>query len=118
MAAIKVYCYFLGYLTLTFHNRYRELIPEVSLLALSYNQTVESPSAIVSAYTSLESQSLVMAFGGPDIFFTRTSPSRGFDLLPDTFSRILVFIVTIGLIVVLFIVKNMGSKRALKQAWL
>eukprot|EP00526_Cylindrotheca_closterium_P002999 CAMPEP_0113617062 /NCGR_PEP_ID=MMETSP0017_2-20120614/8574_1 /TAXON_ID=2856 /ORGANISM="Cylindrotheca closterium" /LENGTH=1007 /DNA_ID=CAMNT_0000526421 /DNA_START=127 /DNA_END=3147 /DNA_ORIENTATION=- /assembly_acc=CAM_ASM_000147 len=96
---------------------YRELIPEVSLFALSYNQTVESPSSIVSTYASLESQSLVMAFGGPDLFFTRTSPSRGFDLLPDTFSRILVFIVTIGLIVVLFVVKNMGSKKALKQGW-
>ena len=99
-------------------NRYRELIPEVSLLALSYNHTVESPRAIISTHTSLESQSLVMAFGGPDIFFTRTSPSRGFDLLPDTFSRILVFIVTVGLIIVLFVVKNMGSKKALKQGWL
>ncbi|CAJ1953709.1 unnamed protein product [Cylindrotheca closterium] len=97
---------------------YRELVPEVSLFALSYNQTVESPSSIISTHTSLESQSLVMAFGGPDLFFTRTSPSRGFDLLPDTFSRVLVFIVTTGLIVVLFVVKNIGSKKALKQGWL
>merc|ERR1711935_162663 len=86
---------------------YRELVPKVSLLSLSYDQIVESPSSIVSAYTALESQSLVMAFGGPDIFFTRTSPSRGFDLLPDNFSRVLVSIVSIGLVIVLFVVQRM-----------
>jgi len=97
---------------------YRELIPKVSLFSLSYDQFVESPSSIVSTYTALESQSLVMAFGGPDLFFTRTSPSRGFDLLPDNFSRVLVSIVSIGLVVVLFVVQRMGSKKALKQGWL
>ena len=99
-------------------NRYRELLPEVPFLTLSYNQTVEAASSIVSAPTSLESQSLVLAFGGPDLFFTRTSPTKGFDLLPDSFSRVLVSFVSIGLVIVLFVVKRMGSKKALKQGWL
>ena len=95
-----------------------ELIPQVPLMALSYNQTVESTKYIVSAPTSLESQSLVFAFGGPDLFFTRTSPSKGFDLLPDSFSRILVSIVVLGLIGVLFVANRMASDKAVNHAWL
>ena len=98
--------------------RYKELIPEVSLHAITYNQTVEGVRSVVSSPTSLESQSLIFAFGGPDLFFTRTSPSKGFDLLPDSFSRMIVSIVTIGLVIVLFVVKRIGSNKALKQGWL
>jgi hypothetical protein len=101
-----------------FHYRYMELIPEVPMMALSYNRTVESPHSIVSAYTALESQSLVFAFGGPDLFFARTSPSKGFDLLPDDFSQVAVSIVVLGLLVVLFIVSRMASNKQVKQGWL
>jgi len=97
---------------------YSEMIPQVPLAVISYNQTVEAVTSVISAPTALESQSLLLAFGGPDLFFTRTSPSRGFDLLPDSFSRILVSIVSIGLVAVLFVLKRMGSQKAFKQIWL
>lgn len=87
-------------------------------MALSYDLTIESAKSIVSTPTALESQSLVFVFGGPDIFFARTSPSRGFDLLPDSFSRVLVSIVVVGLLIVLFVVNRMASGKALKQGWL
>lgn len=96
---------------------YTELIPQVPFHVITYNHTIESVASVVSAPTSLESQALILAFGGPDLFFTRTSPSKGFDLLPDSFSRILVSIVSIGLVVVLFVVKRMGSQKVLKQGW-
>jgi hypothetical protein len=99
-------------------HRYKEIIPEVTLLALNYNQTVESVTSVVASPTSLESQSLIFAFGGPDLFFTRTSPSRGFDLLPDSFSKELVSIVSVGLVIVLFVVRRIGSNKALKYGWL
>jgi hypothetical protein len=102
---------------LLFH-RYTELIPLVPLMALSYNRTVENAKSIVSAYASLESQSLVFAFGGPDLFFARTSPSKGFDLLPDDFSRIGVSIVVVGLVCVLIVVNQMASRKAVKHSWL
>ena len=56
---------------------YQELIPESPLFSLTYNQTNEPFTSLVSTTTSLESQSLVFGFGGPDIFFTRTSPTKG-----------------------------------------
>ena len=104
--------------TLYLKYSYKELIPEISTHSLNYNQTVEAATSIISAQTSLESQTLVFAFGGPDLFFARTSPSRGFDLLPDSFSRVVVSVVTIGLVIVLFVVQRIGSNKALKQGWL
>lgn len=97
---------------------YKELIPEIPLFSLSYNKTVESTKSIVSAPTSLESQSLILAFGGPNIFFTRTSPTRGFDLLPDSFSKGLVSFITLCLLIVLLVLKRMGTTKTLKQGWL
>jgi hypothetical protein len=98
--------------------QYAELIPTVSYTSLSYHQTVESVQSIISAPTDLESQSLILAFGGPDIFFARTSPSRGFDLLPDSFNRILLSVVVVGLLALLITVQRMVSKKVRKQAWM
>ena len=78
---------------------------------------MEPFSSIVSATTSLESQSMVFGFGGPDLFFTRTSPTKGFDLLPETFNKMLVGLTTVGIVVALFVVKRMGSKKAVQQSW-
>ena len=85
---------------------YKETIPDSPLLSLNYNQTMEAFSSIVSTTTSLESQSMVFGFGGPDLFFTRTSPTKGFDLLPETFNKLLVGLTTVGIVVALFVVKQ------------
>lgn len=97
---------------------YRELIPESPLLSLTYNQTLDPFTRIVTAETSLESQSLVLGFGGPDLFFTRTSPTKGFDLLPETFNKAMVGIATVAIVAVLLVVKRMGSSKAFTQGWL
>ena len=97
---------------------YRELIPSSPLLSLTYNQTMEPFTHIVTAETSLESQSLVLGFGGPDLFFTRTSPSKGFDLLPETFNKALVGAASAGIVFALLVVKRMGTKKVLQQSWL
>ncbi|KAI2489725.1 Protein of unknown function (DUF1620) [Fragilaria crotonensis] len=97
--------------------QYSPLLPLVSLSSPTYNQTVHAVSAIVSSSTALESQSLILAFGGPDVFFARISPSNGFDLLPESFSRMLLSTVVIALLVVFFVVKNMGEKKAIQNSW-
>lgn len=97
--------------------QYHELIQTVSYLSLSYNQTVESVRSIITAPTDLESQSLVLAFGGPDIFFARTSPSRGFDLLPDSFNKVLLSIVVVVLVGVLVVMQKMVSRKIQKEGW-
>ena len=97
--------------------QYHELIQTVSYMALSYNQTVESVHSIITAPTDVESQTLILAFGGPDIFFTRTSPSRGFDLLPDNFNRVLLSIVVAALVAALVALRQILSKKVVKQGW-
>ena len=98
-------------------RQYSELIPLVSYMSLSYTQTVEGVKHIVSAPTDLESQTLVLAFGGPDIFFTRTSPSRGFDLLPESFNRIMLSIVVVVLIGIWLILQRIVFGKTVNKGW-
>jgi len=67
---------------------------------VSYSNEVEGMTSISSTSTNLESQSLMIAFGGPDVYFTRLSPSKGFDLLPESFNKELLILVVFGLIAV------------------
>lgn len=97
--------------------QYSELLPSIPYLSLSSSQSIESVKHIISSSTDLESQSLILAFGGPDIFFCRTSPSRGFDLLPDSFNRELLSIVIIALGLVVIFSRGRVSRRSLKDGW-
>jgi ER membrane protein complex subunit 1 len=98
-------------------RQYSELIPTVSLMTLSYNRTVDGVAFMIAAPSYLESQSLVLAFGGPDVFFARTSPSRGFDLLPEEFNRLLLTLVVVAIFVVMAVTQTMASKKVMKQGW-
>lgn len=98
--------------------QYHELIQTTPYQTLSYNQTVHSVRSIISAPTDLESQSLVLAVGGADIFFARTSPSRGFDLLPDNFNKLLLSIVGLALIGIMLVMQTLVSKKIRKQGWI
>jgi ER membrane protein complex subunit 1, C-terminal len=99
-------------------RQYSELIPLLTMQALSYNLTVHAPTQIVSAPTELESQTLVFAFGGPDLFFTRTSPSKGFDMLPESFNRILLSLLTVALVAVVVVTKRMSKQKIVKHGWI
>ena len=98
-------------------HQYHPLIPVSSLRIPSYSQRIESITSIVSTATNIESQSMVLAHGGPDLFFTRLSPSRGFDLLPDSFARALLSMVVVGLCFLVVSVKNMSTKKMTGVSW-
>ena len=98
-------------------KRYTPLVPLISLSSPSYNQTVDSVKTILSTSASLESQSLILAYGGADIFFMRLSPSKGFDLLPEDFNRVLLTWVVLDLLVAVGVVRDMGKKKIVKMAW-
>jgi hypothetical protein len=98
--------------------QYHELIQTIPYQSLTYNQTVHSVRSIISAPTDLESQSLILAFGGPDIFFTRTSPSRGFDLLPDNFNKLLLSIVVFALIAIMVVMQKILTTKIRKHGWI
>lgn len=97
--------------------KYAPLLPIVPLRTPSHIYEVSSVESISSASANVESQSLVIAYGGPDVFFTRLAPSKGFDLLPDDFNRGLLTIVLVGLIVLLNVIQRMNKKKMVTTMW-
>jgi hypothetical protein len=83
----------------------------------SYSNNIESVSLLISTAANLESQTLVLALGGPDIFFTRFAPSKGFDSLPDSFNKLAIVMVVIGLYMVLRTLKKMTDNKFVQLFW-
>lgn len=94
-------------------------IPELPLQhesMINYNQTVAKISGIYTAPSGLESTCLVLVYG-LDLFVTRVSPSKTFDLLKEDFDYVMISIVLIALTSASYIVKHLAAKKAIKQAW-
>lgn len=97
--------------------QYAPLLPMVPMQVESYWNVVENASLIISTAANLESQTCILACGGPDVFFTRFAPSREFDSLPENFNKLLIVIVVVGLFVVMNVIKKMGDKKNVKLFW-
>lgn len=72
---------------------------------------------IISSKTNLESHSLMLAYGGPDVFFSRLAPSKGFDVLPDSFNRQLLIVAVFGLIGVTKWINDKNKTTTVKLGW-
>ena len=87
------------------------------MMVQSYTNNIEDVSSIQSTAANLESQTLVIAYGGPDVFFTRYAPSKGFDLLPESFNKFAIIMVLVALFVVLDTLKKLSQKKFVKLGW-
>ena len=65
----------------------------------------------------LESTSLVLVFGGIDIYFSRISPSQGFDVLASDFNHPLLIFLLLILALGIFALKRVHVAKTLKQSW-
>ncbi len=83
----------------------------------SYTNHIEEVSSIQSTAANLESQTLIIAYGGPDVFFTRFAPSKGFDSLPESFNKFAIIMVLVSLYAVLKTLKKMSEKKMVKLGW-
>ncbi|XP_070498350.1 ER membrane protein complex subunit 1 isoform X2 [Chironomus tepperi] len=103
-------------------TEYEGIIPYIPELVIqheniiNYNQTIAKINGIYTAPSGLESTCLVMVYG-LDIFVTRVSPSKTFDLLKEDFDYFLISTVLIGLITASYVVKHLAAKKTIKQAW-
>jgi hypothetical protein len=95
---------------------YNPYIPYNPKNVLSYNRTIHRISNIETSPSFLESTSHVIVTG-LDMFYTRTAPSKQFDLLNDDFSHSLLVISTIGLLVLTAASKYFAQKRELNRLW-
>ena len=97
--------------------RYSPLLPVMPLRTPSHIYEVSNVLSVLSTAANVESQSLLLAFGGPDVFFTRLAPSKGFDLLPDNFNRGLLMVVVMGMATALLSLRGMNKKKMVHTAW-
>ncbi|XP_075146170.1 ER membrane protein complex subunit 1 isoform X2 [Haematobia irritans] len=94
-------------------------IPELPLPTenmINYNQSISRLNYIYTAPSGLESTCLVVA-AGLDVFVTRISPSKTYDLLKEDFDYILISIVLVVLTTGSLVAKHLASRKSLKQAW-
>lgn len=94
-------------------------IPELTanpLAFINYNQTVASINGVYTAGSGLESTCLVFAYG-LDLYWTRITPSRMFDVLKEDFDYWFI-LGTLGILVLVTIVsQRLASIKMLRQAW-
>jgi hypothetical protein len=91
--------------------QYHPVLPLMPTQMLSYNLTIAGLRGVRAVPAGgLESTSLVLAYG-VDMFFTRSAPSKTFDMLPEDFQYGLLIVTVIGLTVATVMV-IMASKRA------
>ncbi|XP_064481950.1 ER membrane protein complex subunit 1-like [Ornithodoros turicata] len=94
-------------------------LPELPISAehiINYNQSVSMVAGFAAAASGLESTCLVVAYG-LDLFYTRVTPSKTFDILKDDFDHVLISVVLTVLIIVSYISKRLSTRKALRAAW-
>jgi hypothetical protein len=96
--------------------QYSPRLPMIRTSVLSYNLYLPKIQGIVTAPASLESTSLVLSYG-LDLFYTRYMPSNGFDVLPDSFNKPLLVMLTTGLSAGLIAAKYGAASKMLKLSW-
>lgn len=95
---------------------YMPELPIPSESIINYDRSLLMVRGITTSPARLESTSLVFAYG-LDLFFTRVTPSKTFDILKDDFDHVLITGVLIFLIVASYVSKLLAQRKALHAAW-
>lgn len=96
---------------------YMPELPVFPQAFINYNQTISNIRGIYTSAAGLESTSLVLVYG-LDLFYTRVTPSKMFDVLKEDFDYIFISGVLSALILVSIVCSKFASMRSLKMAWL
>eukprot|EP00088_Acartia_fossae_P054891 TRINITY_DN6343_c0_g1_i2.p1 TRINITY_DN6343_c0_g1~~TRINITY_DN6343_c0_g1_i2.p1 ORF type:complete len:892 (+),score=202.62 TRINITY_DN6343_c0_g1_i2:78-2753(+) len=94
-------------------------IPELPMpheSIMNYNQTILGMKDILTSPSGLESTTLVFVHG-LDLYGTRITPSKGFDLLKEDFDYIMISAVILGLVLASYITRKLAQKKMLTKAW-
>ena len=97
-------------------QRMLPLVPLPSHQYLTYKYTVHQSRLVVTSPTELESTSHVLAVG-LDLFYTRCSAAKPFDMLDDDFNWRSLMMVVAGLTVAAVVLRFWSNRKALAQQW-
>ena len=73
-------------------------------------------AGIVTSPSGLESTCLVFVYG-LDLYGTRVTPSKGFDLLKDDFDYLMIAAVIAGLVLASVVTRKLAQRKMLSLAW-
>jgi ER membrane protein complex subunit 1 len=96
--------------------RYSPILDLDAKLFLSHARDVFGIRNIISAPTQLESSSLVFAFG-LDVFGTRVTPSKAFDVLGKGFNKLALLGTVVALGVGTAVLAPMVGRRGVERVW-
>jgi len=90
---------------------YQPILPQIPLFVASYNYQLVGLKDIVVSPTTFESTSLVLTYGH-DLYFTRVSPEKGYDMLNEDFNYIYLIVTVVTILAATYVMKRMakGSK--------
>lgn len=94
-------------------------IPELPMpheSILNYNQTVSGIKGILTSASGLESTVIVFVYG-LDLFGTRMTPSKGFDLINPDFDYLMISAVLVVLVALSYLTRRLAQRKMLNQAW-
>ncbi|KAK4519912.1 uncharacterized protein ATC70_010156 [Mucor velutinosus] len=91
-------------------------IPDEKRLFLTYGLDVAGVKSIITSPSLLESTALVFAYG-IDSFFTRSSPSKQFDVLSEDFSKFQLLLTITGLVVGIWVTGPMVRRKRVNALW-
>ena len=97
--------------------RYSPVLDLDPKLFLSHAREVMGIQKIISAPTLLESTSLVFGFGGLDVFGTRVTPSRAFDVLGKGFNKLALIGTVAALGLGTAVLAPMVRRKAVERGW-
>ena len=83
---------------------------------ISYDRSVALLRSITTCPASLESTSLVFAYG-LDLYYIRLAPAKSFDLLPSDFKYGLLVLLVVGLSVATLVCRHIVKSKKLYDAW-
>ena len=94
-------------------------MPELPIPAegiINYNQSVTNVRQIITAPATLESTSHTFVIG-LDLFYTRVTPSKTFDILKEDFEYWLIASVLFILLLFSYLSKILCNRKTLNNAW-
>ncbi|ORX75433.1 DUF1620-domain-containing protein [Anaeromyces robustus] len=96
--------------------QYRPIIPSSEKSIMNYNIPVVGVKNIVSNPATLESTSLVAAYG-LDIFLTRRTPSNDFDVLSEAFNKPILVITMVSIVIAVIYTHIKIKSNNFKKVW-
>lgn len=91
-------------------------IPDERRLFSTYSLEVIGVKSIITSPSLLESTSIVFAYG-LDTFFTKSSPSRQFDVLSEEFSKIQLLLTMVGLSTAIIVLGPIVRRKRINALW-